>query len=28
MGEITHQGSAGALAHDPRVGATYLGGSA
>jgi len=28
MGEITHQGPAGALAHDPRVVATYLGGSA
>ena len=27
MGEITHQGSARALAHDPRVVATYLGGS-
>ena len=27
-GEITHQGSAGTLAHDPRVVATYLGGSA
>ena len=27
-GEITHQGSAGALVHDPRVVATYLGGSA
>ena len=28
MGEITHQGSASTLAHDPRVVATYLGGSA
>jgi branched-chain amino acid transport system ATP-binding protein len=28
MGEIAHQGLAGALAHDPRVVATYLGGSA
>jgi branched-chain amino acid transport system ATP-binding protein len=28
MGEIAHQGPAGALAHDPRVVATYLGGSA
>jgi branched-chain amino acid transport system ATP-binding protein len=28
MGEITHQGPAGALAHDARVVATYLGGSA
>jgi branched-chain amino acid transport system ATP-binding protein len=28
MGEITHQGPAAALAHDPRVVATYLGGSA
>jgi branched-chain amino acid transport system ATP-binding protein len=28
MGEITHQGPAIALAHDPRVVATYLGGSA
>jgi branched-chain amino acid transport system ATP-binding protein len=28
MGEITHQGPATALAHDPRVVATYLGGSA
>ena len=28
MGEFTHQGSAGTLAHDPRVVATYLGGSA
>jgi len=28
MGEITHQGSADALVHDPRVVATYLGGSA
>ena len=28
MGEITHQGPAGALANDPRVVATYLGGSA
>ncbi len=27
MGEITHQGQAGALAHDARVVATYLGGS-
>jgi branched-chain amino acid transport system ATP-binding protein len=27
MGEITHQGPATALAHDPRVIATYLGGS-
>jgi branched-chain amino acid transport system ATP-binding protein len=27
MGEITHQGPAAALAHDPRVVATYLGGS-
>ena len=27
MGEITHQGAAAALAHDPRVVATYLGGS-
>jgi branched-chain amino acid transport system ATP-binding protein len=27
MGEITHQGVAAALAHDPRVVATYLGGS-
>jgi len=27
MGEITHQGPAGALAHDARVVATYLGGS-
>jgi branched-chain amino acid transport system ATP-binding protein len=27
MGEITHQGSAAALVHDPRVVATYLGGS-
>jgi branched-chain amino acid transport system ATP-binding protein len=28
MGEITHQGPAAALANDPRVVATYLGGSA
>jgi len=28
MGEITHQGPAAALAHDPRVVTTYLGGSA
>ena len=28
MGEITHQGQATALANDPRVVATYLGGSA
>ena len=28
MGEITHQGPAAALTHDPRVVATYLGGSA
>jgi branched-chain amino acid transport system ATP-binding protein len=28
MGEITHQGPAAELAHDPRVVATYLGGSA
>jgi len=28
MGEITHEGSAAALAHDPRVAATYLGGAA
>jgi branched-chain amino acid transport system ATP-binding protein len=28
MGEISHQGPAAALAHDPRVVATYLGGSA
>jgi branched-chain amino acid transport system ATP-binding protein len=28
MGEITHQGPAAMLAHDPRVIATYLGGSA
>jgi branched-chain amino acid transport system ATP-binding protein len=28
MGVITHQGPAGALSHDPRVVATYLGGSA
>jgi branched-chain amino acid transport system ATP-binding protein len=28
MGEITHEGAATALAHDPRVVATYLGGSA
>ena len=27
IGEITHQGPAAALAHDPRVVATYLGGS-
>jgi hypothetical protein len=27
MGEISHQGPATALAHDPRVVATYLGGS-
>jgi len=27
MGEITHQGTAAMLAHDPRVVATYLGGS-
>jgi len=27
MGEMTHQGPAGALANDPRVVATYLGGS-
>jgi branched-chain amino acid transport system ATP-binding protein len=27
MGEITHQGPAASLAHDPRVVATYLGGS-
>ena len=27
MGEITHQGPAAALASDPRVVATYLGGS-
>jgi len=28
MGEITHEGAATALAHDPRVVATYLGGAA
>jgi branched-chain amino acid transport system ATP-binding protein len=28
MGEITHQGPAAVLAHDPRLVATYLGGSA
>ncbi len=28
MGEISHQGPAAALANDPRVIATYLGGSA
>jgi branched-chain amino acid transport system ATP-binding protein len=28
MGEITHQGPAALLAHDPRLVATYLGGSA
>jgi branched-chain amino acid transport system ATP-binding protein len=28
MGEITHEGAAAALAHDPRVVATYLGGAA
>jgi ABC-type branched-subunit amino acid transport system ATPase component len=28
MGEIAHQGHAAALANDPRVAATYLGGSA
>jgi ABC-type branched-subunit amino acid transport system ATPase component len=28
MGEITHEGAAAQLAHDPRVVATYLGGAA